>query len=84
MKPSKKRKKHKPIINVITMGAEFKPGRVYGVSWFSQGEVGFNDMCFIPLDTKNAEKYFYDWLYQLARFIESINIDIHVKELPLK
>lgn len=71
-------------INVITMGVKFEAGHVYGTSWFSDGVFGYNDICYIPKDERDPRAYFFKWLETFAQFIESINVDIHVKELPLQ
>lgn len=75
--------KEKTHVNIIGFGLKLEPGRFYGVSWFSQGGFDFNEMCFIPHDEKDPERYFRKWLDEILMYVTLPSIDIQVKPMEI-
>ena len=76
-------RKKKTRVNIVGFGLKFEPGRFYGVSWFSQGGFDFNEMCFIPYDEKDPERYFRKWLDEILVYVTLPSIDIQVKPMEI-
>lgn len=69
-------------VNVVSPGLVLQPGKFYGVTWYSEGIFGFNEVCFIPPGTANPTKFFKRWLDEVMQLIEATpTIDIFIKEM---